>query len=541
MALNKNALIRYKTIDKCLQNRFRKWTLDDLIDACSDALYEYEGKDCNVSKRTVQLDIQNMRSDKLGYNAPIIVVDRKYYTYEEEKYSITNLPISSQDLEKLSESVAFLKQFKGFSHFDELTGVIQKLEDHVYSSKTSTRPVIEFEKNEHLKGLDFLDELYQTVIHHKTIKITYKSFKARQASTFVFHAYLLKEFRNRWFVIGIRNQQKHLVNLALDRIIELNDSKVEYEYNTKYDLEHYFSKAIGVSINPDLKTEEILLFVYNKHAPYVLTKPFHFSQKLIKKDNFGITISLNIQHNFELEKEILGLGEGIRVISPSFLKRRIKERLVYASESYLTEISKKGLVDMSHKITYKGSAIVNQIFSLREVKRINNLLHAYFKKLTDKLVVLDSLIEEIPKIEELIFNENLQKITNQINPKATLIKSIFYKKVTKEIIAKNWFQETEKKGFVIRIHLKETTDKNHLKIMLASHNKFFTKNEIDLIVENGVAFDAHVRVGGVQVLDYSTLRKWETKSVDQNIYVIELAYKINNEKLNYYKNKISKN
>ena len=78
MAQNKNALIRYKTIDKCLQNPYRQWTLNDLIEACSQALYEYEGKDFNVSKRTVQHDIQVMRSDKLGYNAPIEVYDRKY-------------------------------------------------------------------------------------------------------------------------------------------------------------------------------------------------------------------------------------------------------------------------------------------------------------------------------------------------------------------------------------------------------------------------------------------------------------------------------
>ena len=78
MALNKNALIRYKTIDKCLQNRFRDWTLNDLIDACSNALYEYEGRDVNVSKRSIQLDIQLMRSDKLGYNAPIVVYSKKY-------------------------------------------------------------------------------------------------------------------------------------------------------------------------------------------------------------------------------------------------------------------------------------------------------------------------------------------------------------------------------------------------------------------------------------------------------------------------------
>ena len=135
MAVNKNALIRYKTIDKCLQNRYRKWTLEDLIDECSDALYEYEGKDTYVSKRTVQLDIQMMRSDKLGYNAPIVVYDRKYYTYEDENYSITNIPLSEHDLSKLSETVAFLKQFQGFSHFSELDGMVQKLEAHVYAQQ----------------------------------------------------------------------------------------------------------------------------------------------------------------------------------------------------------------------------------------------------------------------------------------------------------------------------------------------------------------------------------------------------------------------
>ena len=70
MPVSKNALIRYRTIDRCLRNHYRKWTLADLIDACSDALSEYEGRDENVSRRTVQADIQMMRSDKLGYNAP---------------------------------------------------------------------------------------------------------------------------------------------------------------------------------------------------------------------------------------------------------------------------------------------------------------------------------------------------------------------------------------------------------------------------------------------------------------------------------------
>ena len=81
MPANKNALIRYKTIDRCLRNRYRRWTLDDLVDACCDALLDIEGITKGVCARTVQMDIQIMRSDKLGYNAPIVVYDKIYYTY----------------------------------------------------------------------------------------------------------------------------------------------------------------------------------------------------------------------------------------------------------------------------------------------------------------------------------------------------------------------------------------------------------------------------------------------------------------------------
>lgn len=71
MPANKNALIRYKTIDNCLRNKYRRWTIDNLVDACCDALYDMEGITKGVSLRTVQADLQIMRSDKLGYNAPI--------------------------------------------------------------------------------------------------------------------------------------------------------------------------------------------------------------------------------------------------------------------------------------------------------------------------------------------------------------------------------------------------------------------------------------------------------------------------------------
>lgn len=104
MPVNKNALIRYKTIDRCLRNKYRRWTLDDLVEACSDTLSEMEGITRGVSVRTVQADIQVMRSDKLGYEAPIEVYEGKFYRYADKDYSISNSPLDSNMCDLISDA-----------------------------------------------------------------------------------------------------------------------------------------------------------------------------------------------------------------------------------------------------------------------------------------------------------------------------------------------------------------------------------------------------------------------------------------------------
>lgn len=108
MPANKNALIRYKTIDNCLRNKYRKWTLDDLVEACCDALYDMEGIKKGVCARTVQMDIQIMRSDKLGYYAPIEVYDRIYYRYADPDYSISRMPLTMDDCMLLKQAISLL-------------------------------------------------------------------------------------------------------------------------------------------------------------------------------------------------------------------------------------------------------------------------------------------------------------------------------------------------------------------------------------------------------------------------------------------------
>jgi len=337
MSINKLALVRYKTIDNCLQNRFRKWTLEDLVEACADALYEYEGITKGVSLRTIQLDIQNMRSEKLGYNAPIIVTDKKYYTYGEKNYSITNIPLTKQDLGTLSEIVEVLKQFKGFGYFNELSGMVNRLEDKIYKQQHKGKSIIHFERNDLLKGLEYIDPIHKAVINKKTLEIKYQSFKAREATPIMIYVYLLKEYRNRWFAVG-QKKDGGMITLALDRIVSIKElDKEKYQKNTIFNSDTFYDNAIGVTKTLNQRELPIIFKLDKLNAPYAITKPLHSSQKILKEEIDGTIFSIDVIWNFELERELLGFGEAIEIIAPRNLRKKIKGRLYTAFKKYEKE------------------------------------------------------------------------------------------------------------------------------------------------------------------------------------------------------------
>lgn len=202
MPLNRSTLIRISTIDRCLQNRYRRWTIDDLIDACTDALAEYEGRSKRVSRRTFQNDLALMRSDRLGYNAPIVVRDIKYYEYDDPDFSISHLPLNEEGLEALNSAVDILRQLQMFPQLQSSVDIISKLNEQISSNSGSSVPAMDMERVPCYSGASFISTIYDAVRKRQTIKVTYRSFRARQAVEHIVYPYLLKEYRNRWFLIG---------------------------------------------------------------------------------------------------------------------------------------------------------------------------------------------------------------------------------------------------------------------------------------------------------------------------------------------------
>ena len=90
-----------------------------------------EGIRKGISLRTVQGDIQMMRSDKLGYNAPIEVYDQRYYRYADPQYSITDMPLSEDDFLLLKRAVDLLGKNENQPQNGEIYKVLKKVKNRL--------------------------------------------------------------------------------------------------------------------------------------------------------------------------------------------------------------------------------------------------------------------------------------------------------------------------------------------------------------------------------------------------------------------------
>ncbi len=338
MPLNRAALIRISTIDKCLQNRYRRWTIDDLIDACTEALAEYEGRGNRVSRRTFQNDLALMRSDRLGYNAPIVVRDHKYYEYDDPEYSITHLPLNDEGLDALNSALDILRQLQGFPQLASSIDIISKLNEQISRHTGASAPAMDMEHVTGYRGETFIGVIYDAVRKQQTIIIEYRSFKAKQAETVTVYPYLLKEYRNRWFLIGekVSNHTPQVNIYALDRILSVEvDPEHPFKKCTDFDPAHFFDDTIGVTRLINDRPRRVVIKIDRQQAPYVESKPFHKSQKVEQRFRDGsIQLSLKVVINNELERLILGYGGHAEVIAPPEFRQRIAESIRRAAARY---------------------------------------------------------------------------------------------------------------------------------------------------------------------------------------------------------------
>jgi predicted DNA-binding transcriptional regulator YafY len=335
MAINKNAFLRYKVLDKCFRNPAKRYFIDNLIEECSNALFENSDFSNGVSRRQLFDDMAFMESEQ-GWNATILKIrdGRKvYYRYEDISFSINNQPFNEMEANQIKEALQTLSRFKGLPQFGWIAEITARI-DAGFNLSNKNHSIIEFDQNNYLKGLQFITTIYNAIVFMQVIAVSYQSFKSNEKQKFTIHPYFLKQYNNRWFVFGLNDLSSSLINLALDRIVEIEELNKVYIENTRIDFNEYFEDVIGVSVNLDKHLQKILISVNNELLPYIETKPLHGSQKIKVSDINNSIVSIEVIPNYELESLLLSFGERLEVLEPLDLREKLADRINKMANNY---------------------------------------------------------------------------------------------------------------------------------------------------------------------------------------------------------------
>ena len=329
MPTNKHASIRYNTLDKCFRNPGRKYFIEDLIEACNKALFEFAGILDGVKRRQIFDDISFMESEA-GWS---IELDRNKdgrrvsYRYTNPEFSISNQPLNETEVNQLRATLNVLSRFKGMPQFDWMQEMMAHLES-TFSVIGNTQEIVGFESNPYLKGLEYFTDIFNAIINKQVLNLTYQQF-GKDPEKIACHPYYLKQYNNRWFLFG-RNpkykKDKPITNWALDRIIKVESVNIQYIENQDVEFEEYFDDVVGVTVNSESPIEKVLLKVDNQAFNYIMTKPLHGSQKVKEKAEGFTIIELNIKLNYEFETLLLGFADRIKILEPIHLWDSVKQR-----------------------------------------------------------------------------------------------------------------------------------------------------------------------------------------------------------------------
>lgn len=358
MPSNKNAVIRYMYLDQMLSDRYNKYTCEDLLLKVNERLefagfptiggdpsdYEHYIKS---GKRVIQLDIQALQDTP--FNMEIDCSERLHgspvYRYADPTSSLFSKQLSDEEKRLLQEVLNTLGQFSGLDNFEWLHDLQEKLNDRKAFGRTSfdhnnlnSRKIISFSSNEYLKGKNYLGTLFSLIANKKVVDISYEPF-GKTARTIRMYPYLLKQYNDRWYLIGtplatpeFPYDKNFIINLPLDRIEAIDSVEREPFIDCDEDLEERFEDIIGVTYDVNVQLTSITIAVKNSYVPYIDTKPLHGSQIKMSQpdqDQFhnlyqgfgGYTFyGLELIPNREFFNLIYRHGDDIILVTPSELR-----------------------------------------------------------------------------------------------------------------------------------------------------------------------------------------------------------------------------
>ncbi len=330
MSTNNHAQIRYHALDRCFSNFGRKYYIEDLVKECCEAIYNFKGIKDGAHRRQVMKDIAFMESPE-GWYAPIARHKdgrRVYYRYENKDFTINKKPLSQTEISQLRETIFMLNRFKGMPQFEWMEEMISNLEDK-FRLKGQKRNVMGFDNNPYYVGCKYISTLFDSIVNRQTLHIDYCKFNG-DVRNFTIHPYFIKQYNNRWFLLGRNHDLNIISNIPLDRIVSIAPASDTY-IDSSIEWNEYFEDVIGVTLK-DEPAQKIVMRFSQKQYPYIKSKPIHGSMKIVSDAEF--TISIEVIPNYELEALICSFSTDVEVLSPKWLREKMAERYKELADRY---------------------------------------------------------------------------------------------------------------------------------------------------------------------------------------------------------------
>jgi predicted DNA-binding transcriptional regulator YafY len=324
MSTNLHALLRYNIIDECLRDPDHIYHWRDLAARCYDQLIQIYPNYKIPSRRSIMGDIEQMRYGKLGYDAPIEWDRTEGFYYSNRKFSIKNIALSKEHLTDLDSALLVLQQLSGYYHLKGIAASIQTIRQlYKFSPKDTKEPLIYTESPVLTKAHNWIDDLYNYVKEHITLNIEYEPFE-RKYESFIFSPYFLKEYNNRWYIVGYHHELNTITNPALDRIKSIKKSLAPFAKEHCIHHNTYYRDVIGITKTKDKNPITVKFELNHTSSKYLETKPLHQSQQLLKQGKNTNLYSITVIDNYEMRSKLLGFGDAIKIISPVSLRKEFR-------------------------------------------------------------------------------------------------------------------------------------------------------------------------------------------------------------------------
>lgn len=255
---------------------------------------EIEGSDYYMSQRTFQRDIIEIRS---LYDVDI-QNDKStgcYYIAEQEEILNTNSHLL--DSFNLYNALSLTNNYSEYIQFDSRTP----------------------------KGTEHILPFLNAIKNKSVVEIEYHKFYESDSESVLFNPYLIKQFKSRWYAIGIKVENNEIRTYALDRIVKVDVKKKKFVASKEINLVSYFKNAFGIIAPNDVKPEKVIFTLNKEQANYITTFPLHDTQKVIKSNESHVTFEINVFITYDLVMEFLSYGDEVLVESPKSLIKELKK------------------------------------------------------------------------------------------------------------------------------------------------------------------------------------------------------------------------